>query len=248
MHKSIYKTLLCLSIFPFIFTGCKKEVSSAVYSIPDEINEAIPGTEDGEVVTVTEDAIMHNYSARSIKPIDQHVDLNSLADGIYPAEFYPDTFSDIKDGFTADFKIYTIDYYSAEDIDSLEEGMSIVVNSEEITIESIRRSPVAVYINGSTEEGGIQLVLNEDSGQYSVLGYDDYATFTVYGKVTLKVSSNLLFSDCSDFSTFPDATIVSPYDLIDYLTNCAYKNYNQYNTTVRISNGTVVTITRIYTP
>ena len=253
MMKKIYIYAAGFGILSaMLLNGCSDKTDSDTLSIPSEISEAIPGTENGgDGTTKDADAIMHNYSVTSLKPNDENIDIENVPDGTYPVEFLTDTLSSVQSGFTADFKIYTVDVYDTESVKSLEEGDKIVINGEEIPVTSVRESEGQIILNdlnGSDIEDSYIFGIDEDGTTCRIMGEDDYSTYTYHGKVTIPIASNVLFQDGSDFSTFPDTTIVAPDDLISYLTSTSYSYFTEYNTTIRIVNGQVVNINRVYTP
>ena len=103
-----------------------------------------------------------------------------LADGTYHISFEKDKVwvcllytSDAAD----DAIVYDYDRYTAEEIEALSEGDTIVThldgteNTTVLSVESIERKNDYVTINGGMEEGGIDLCKEED--HYRTLTWDD---------------------------------------------------------------------------
>ena len=99
-------------------------------------------------------------------------------------------------------------------------------------------------INGGEENGGFDLISNDSTVYYEV-GMNDVKAYYELGRVTLPVSDEFEYADESDLDS--DAKIYYPGDL---LTDDAEIEYNFYpsNTSIVIENGTVIKMTKIYTP
>lgn len=102
-----------------------------------------------------------------------------LADGTYHISFEKDkVWVGERKNSINDAIVYDYDRYTAEEIEALSEGDTIVThldgteNTTVLSVESIERKNDYVTINGGMEEGGIDLCKEED--HYRTLTWDDF--------------------------------------------------------------------------
>ena len=182
-----------------------------------------------------------------VKPMDGTIDLTSPEDGIYPAGF---TAADVQtgtDGTTLTVTLYSMDVYDAVAVNALKAGDTITVAGETIAVQTVKTdSDGTVCINGGLEQGGVDLVPG-DGGTYQVRGMDDYASYTVQGQATLAFAPEMVFTDRSDLQN-ADGTVTKGADFAAAVQTMENQSFTCYNTTVRVRDGRIVEMTRIYTP
>jgi hypothetical protein len=150
-----------------------------------------------------------------------------------------------EDGHTQmELKIYTYDQYDMVDIANLKVGDILVRYSGEVEVISIEKSDSGrICINGGLENDGFDLV-TDDSGIYYEIGYNDVKNWYIIGAATLRISDDFKCVDSAD----PELgeVVIRPEDFL----NGGITNYDftPYNTTVRVENGQIVEMNRVYTP
>ena len=143
-----------------------------------------------------------------------------------------------------DVKIYTYDRYDMVDISELKVGDILVAHAGEIEITAMERSESGIIrINGGLEEGGLDLV-TDDSGIFFETGFNDAKNWYEVGEATIRVSADFLGHDNSN----PEQgeALIYPGDfLVGAVTDY---NFTPYNTTIRVEDGQIVEMNRMYTP
>ena len=185
---------------------------------------------------------------RTVEPVAVGIDVNRLPDGTWPVAFNPgDILSGASGIYMNGVHIFTEDHYAVEDVDALAEGDTIVVEGEPIVVKTIARDG-GVAINGGLEgDGGVELWLDEETGDYRVSGYDDLATYTDHGATTLMIDENTTYTDSSDPQQTP--TMARGAEIVDAIANAEEgASFDAYNTRVTIEGGRLVAISHIYTP
>jgi hypothetical protein len=99
-----------------------------------------------------------------------------------------------------------------------------------------------VLVNGGLDAGGFDLA-TDDSGIYYLQGYSDMKSWNLVGEAECPVSNDFVFTDYTDL----DIGSVT-YSAEDLLNDVPEYGYQPQNTSIRIENGLVVTMERIYTP
>ena len=139
--------------------------------------------------------------------------------------------------------VHAYDIYDMTHIASLEVGNAILVGGEEIVIETIEQDEIgAILINGGIDNDGITLVTDEDTVYY-VFDYNDAKVYHELGEISLPVDENFVFYDKVDLEN-QEATFTAE----DLLKEDFEFYFTPINTTIRIENGEVVEMTRIFTP
>lgn len=145
-----------------------------------------------------------------------------------------------------DAGIYTMDCYDIADIAQLEVGKRIAVDGILYEIESITDENGYKLINGGFSEGGVTLEAVDESNCYMVVGVNDLRTYTFEDNRDLIISDKVTYEDSSDLESDPvKADVDSLYEAVMTAEN---EYFNQFNTTVTIEDGEVISIIRIYVP
>ena len=188
-------------------------------------------------------------TVKTVAPQFVEVDVNALPDGIYPVSFKQ---GDVLGGATGIYMnavhIYSMDIYDLVDVNTLTAGDTVVVSGEEIPVTSVERNEADVLVNGGLDsENGVVLgPIDEDTNGYRVWLESDLPTFTELGVTTLMLADSAVYSDSSNIEAEP---VSVGYDgIVSAITGSEYDYFNQYNTTVRIEDGKVVEINRVYVP
>ena len=143
-----------------------------------------------------------------------------------------------------DLKIYTYDKYDIVDISALKVGDILVTHAGDVEVASLECSETGmISINGGLEAGGLDLV-TDDSTIYFETGMNDAKNWYEAGEATIRVSVDFKFLDNRD----PEQGEVLFYPgsfLIGEVTNY---DFTPYNTTIRVENGQIIEMNRIYIP
>jgi len=134
------------------------------------------------------------------------------------------------------------------DVNTLTAGDTLVVSGEAIPVTSVERSDSNVLVNGGLDgEGGVVLgPIDEDTNGYRVWLESDMATFTELGVTTLVLGDNAVFNDSWNIDADP---VKVGYDgIVAAITGSENDYFNPYNTTIRVEDGKVVEINRVYVP
>lgn len=143
-----------------------------------------------------------------------------------------------------DLTIYTYDLYDMAEFSQLKEGDTIVIQGKDVVVTSLERTDTGlVLINGGMEAGGYDFT-HSDSGVYYEAGFNDVKSWYEVGKETIRVSTEMTGVDNGDpemgeVELFPGSFLIG--EVTDY-------NFTPYNTTVRVEDGQIVYMERIYTP
>lgn len=142
-------------------------------------------------------------------------------------------------------KIYSYDQFDMVDISGLKAGDTILVSGEEILVNTVERNDFgSVLVNGGLEEGGLDLA-TDDSGIYFVHGYSDMKSWHQVGEAEFPVSADFVFTDSSDLDA---GAVIYDAEAVMKGEPAAGAGYLPQNTLVRIENGQVMSMERIYTP
>ena len=172
--------------------------------------------------------------------------MEALEDSIVNISFsQDDIYQDESGSVFLRMQIYTYDKYDMVDISGLKAGDTILLSDGAIQVTSVERNDYGtVLINGGLEEGGLDLT-TDDTGIYFVHGYSDMKSWYPVGQAEYPVSEDFIFTDSADLEQ--GAVTYKAADLLDGIPAPAY-GYQPQNTTVRMENGQVVEMNRIYTP
>ena len=185
---------------------------------------------------------------KTIMPMDNAIDVNALADGIYPVAFNKgDVLGGASGVFMNAVHIYTQDWYDLVDVSSLKAGDTIVVQGEEVPVISVEPTEYGILVNDEQDDVmSFYLSSEEDSNGYAVHGLDDLSTYTDHGVTTLLVDAAATFTDASDIEKEP--VTVNSDGIVEAMQTTENEYFVPQNTTVRVENGKVVEINRVYVP
>lgn len=140
--------------------------------------------------------------------------------------------------------IYSYDQYDMVDIAMMKVGdiLATYAGTEEITsLETYDNGMIAV--NGGLYEDGFDL-MTDDTGVYFECSYNDAKNWYQVGAATLPVSADFVYRDAADLEAGEKT-----YSAEDFLNgNVSEFYFSPYDTTIRVENGQIVEMNRMYTP
>lgn len=182
-----------------------------------------------------------------VMPMPTGIDMDNLDDCTVAASFDEgDIYQDDSGMLQMKLTVYAYDIYDIVDISMLKVGDVLQICGSDCAVTALETNEYGiVIINGGTESGGYELCAGKDTNGYYAVSWDDAKLYNELGTVTIPVSDEMTFEDSSDL----DAGTVTFY-AGDFLTDYADIIYHfvPNNTTVRIEDGKVVQITRVYMP
>lgn len=196
---------------------------------------------------VVGDIIYNKLSGNFVKPNSHAVDMDAIEDGIYPVDIYQDGVSMMDDVLSITAEIYTEETYDIAEIGQLAPGDILFINGMLYEINTVETSQYgSLEINGGLEEGGTSLRPHEESNCYMYFGMDDECSYSRQGIATIPVSAEVKLTDSSDLSgekVYSGEEVKAALDLIlsdDFL--------SRYNCRIRVENGSIVEISKMYRP
>ncbi len=181
----------------------------------------------------------------TVKPLDSYPAVDgTLEECDFPASFDPakDIVKD-DNGYKLTYTGYGKELFDLVDMFLLQKGDTIVISGEDVLIDSIENTDGKYLINGGLDEGGYDLISDENTTFY-VRGYDDMTTYTNLGSYTLPIVEDCVITDNSD----PDnqGKVLTIDELM--ADDDEYSGYLCYNTVITLKSGEITGITRNYTP
>lgn len=142
--------------------------------------------------------------------------------------------------------IYTYDLYDMVEVSTLAAGDTIVFCGEELAVTSVEmRDDGTLLINGGYFMDGLDLV-TDDNGVYYVQEDNDSKSYYLIGEADYPVSDEFVFTDSSDL-TLDEPNVFYAGDFL--IGNEEIEDFFiPENTTVRIENGFIVEMNRVYMP
>ena len=222
MKKLIFFTL----VICFLLTGCGNDKAAT------EVTETISAT------AVTE------QSASKVYPLPDTT-MDNLNDAILSISLNEgDAYVDDTGKMQMDLTLYSYDQYDMVDISRLKVGDILVTHTGEVEVAALdRKENGTILINGGLDENGFDLITNE-TGVYYECGYSDAKNWHEIGEATIRVSVDFMYYDTSDLGK--GELLYYPGDfLIGAVTDY---NFTPHNTTIRVENGQIIEMHRVYTP
>lgn len=228
------KRIALLIALSLLLSGCAYSQTDGVQSDntpagPTQNDAADTGlTEDGKKIIPLPDTTMENLTDAILSV--------SLDEG--------DAYVDDNGRMQMDLKIYTYDKYDMTDIADLKVGDTLVRHSGEVKVTSKEQTATGtIYINGGLENGGFDLI-TDDCGIFYETGLNDVKSWYEVGETTIRVSAD--FKGVDNVDPERGEVILYPGDfLIGAVTNY---NFTPYNTTIRVEDGQIVEMNRVFTP
>ena len=233
------KIIVLWMVFCLLLTGCaasqkgngENEIPSDIAASKAMMSSDTDSTEQPEethTITPLPDTTMENLSDAILSI--------SLDEG--------DAYVDDSGRMQMDLKIYTYDKYDMVDIANLKVGDTVVRHSGEVKVVSKEQNEAGtIFINGGLENGGLDLV-TDDCGIFYETGFNDVKNWYEIGEATIRVSVDFKGYDNADLEQ--GEVIIYPGDfLIGAVTNY---DFTPYNTTIRVEDGQIVEINRVFIP
>ena len=185
-------------------------------------------------------------NAKVINPLPETLDVNALDNCTVAVSLEKgDAYVDDNGKMVMNLTVYSYELYDMVDISTLEENDVIVRQNKEVKITGLERLDSGlVRINGGEENGGFDLVSNDNTVYYES-GMNDIKAYYELGKITLPVSVDFRYIDESE----PEKEAKTYYPG-DFLTDYAGLEYNftPNNTTVVIEDGVIIRMNKVYMP
>ena len=185
-------------------------------------------------------------NAKVINPLPETLDVNALDNCTVAVSLEKgDAYVDDSGKMVMNLTVYSYELYDMVDIASLKENDVIVRRNEEVTITEVERTDSGlVRINGGEENGGFDLVSNDNTVYYET-GMNDIKAYYELGKVILPVSVDFRYIDESESET--EAKTYYPGDFLTDYAGLEY-NFTPNNTTVVIEDGVIIRMNKVYMP
>lgn len=230
--------ILVLALGILSLAGCGKETvneqpdTSIEESAGDDLKET-EVSEKGE----TEEKMLAVY------PMPSLVNPDNLQDGTVAIAVEEGAIYSDEEQWKMKVSVYDQELYDQTAIGSLTEGSAIVINQEEVTVTAIETNELGtVIINNGLDEGGYELMLNED-GRYYSIGYSDVRNYCLLGETELVLSPEFVYKDASDLDAGE-----KEYTVSEIGKNAVAYEGTPHNTTIVIEDGMVTSMTKVYTP
>lgn len=227
------KLLMLFLALCCLMAGCGKAEPSAESTVPQTETTAAPETTVSETQAPTEPPV-------TVSPLPQGIDLNNLEDCTLPVSLAEgDAYVDDEGAMQMKVTVYTHDVYDAVEIAALSQGDTLVFCGQEVKIEELQQlDDGSLVINGSVT------LRSYMGGTCYAVQENDHPVYYALGEAVIRVSPDFEFTD----SAIPgEEKIFYPGDFLVDGTGIDY-NFTPYNTTIRIENGKVIEMHRIYIP
>ena len=236
----VFVMLLAASL---LMTGCGGAASSPETKAPEQVViETNPAPETEAVAT--DPIVAETEAATIISPLPDTT-MENLRDGILAISLEEGgAYADETGKLHLELTIYSFDQYDVVDIAMMKVGdiFATYAGTEEITaLETYDNGMIA--INGGLYEDGFDL-MTDDSGLYFECGYNDAKNWYQVGTATLPVSADFVYRDTSDLEA--GEKVYSGEDFLNGEVGEFY--FTPYDTTIRVENGQIVEMNRMYTP
>ena len=189
---------------------------------------------------------IEEITAKVINPLPETLDIKALDNCTVAVTLEKGAIFKDDNGTTVmDATVYSYELYDVVDVSELKENDVIVRKNEEITITGLERLESGlIRINGGEENGGFDLISNDNTAYYEI-GMNDIKAYYELGKVKLSVSDEFEFIDSSDLDA--DEKIYSAEDFLSDDEKIEY-NFTPNNTSIVIENGIVIKMNKVYMP
>ena len=230
-------------IFAHVKKGEGIETATQIYMASFYVDE------DNMLTLVTEEDAMfliEDSDPNVIYPLPETIDINNLYNCTVPVSFEKgDAYVDDTGKMVMDVMVYSYELYDMVDIASLEVDDIIVRHNEEIKITEIERLESGIVrINGGDDNGGFDLISNDNTVYYEV-GMNDVKSYYELGTIILPVSDEFEYIDASDLDAAEK--IYYPGDFLVDNTELEY-NFSPLDTSIVIENGIITKMNKVYTP
>ena len=235
----IKKTIVLWMVFCLLLTGCAaSQKGNGENEIPSDIAAS------KAMVSSDTDSTEQPEETHTIAPLPDAT-MENLTDAILSVSLDEgDAYVDDQGRMQMNLKIYTYDKYDMVDIANLKVGDTVVRHSGEVKVISKEKNETGtIYINGGLENGGFDLV-TDDCGIFYETGFNNVKDWYEIGEATIRVSVDFKGIDNADLEQ--GEVIIYPGDfLVGAVTNY---DFTPYNTTIRVEDGQIVEMNRVFIP
>lgn len=223
----------------------RKTVFSVMLLVCVLLSGCSPSRETAPPETAPRQTLPETEITRIIRPLPDST-MECLADSVSPVSFGEGDLDRSDSGeLLLRMQVYSYDKFDPADISLLQEGDILLTSDGEIAVLSVTVNELGtVFINGGLDEGGLELAA-DGNGTYCALGYSDMKSWYPAGEAVCTVSDSFVFTDRSDLDKEP--AVFGIDDFLNGNPEIDYR-YQPQSTTVRIENGQVMAMERIYTP
>ena len=195
-----------------------------------------------------EDITYDKVEGKFIAPNPYYVDVENIEDGIYYAYIAEDEINETDDGLMIEAGIYTMDTYDIVDISQMAKGDVIYVYGQLFPVDTIEKNDLGlININGGLENGGTALIAEEESNCFVFTGMDVQRSYTRQGMTTLAAADNIKVID-----NYDDPDVGKEYtgsDVVPALKEMTAEfPLTCDNCSIRVENGKIVEVHRIFVP
>lgn len=233
------KIIVLWMVFCLLLTGCAaSQKGNGENEIPSDIAAS------KAMVSSDTDSTEQPEETHTITPLPDTT-MENLSDAILSISLDEgDAYVDDSGRMQMDLKIYTYDKYDMVDIANLKVGDTVVRHFGEVKVVSKEQNEAGtIFINGGLENGGLDLV-TDDCGIFYETGFNDVKNWYEIGEATIRVSVDFKGYDNADLEQ--GEVIIYPGDfLIGAVTNY---DFTPYNTTIRVEDGQIVEMNRVFIP
>ena len=219
------------------FDGLLDEDSEDLESLIALFAEAMDGEEDMDQEDDDE------TTGHIITPNNPEIDIEALADGEYPAAFEPAALANGALTFT----VYWEDTFDIVEISRLAAGDTLYVGDTVVDVETLGEDDGDLLINGGLDNGGVTLRAYDEDNCWRAVEYDDQHTYMNWGETTLPLSGDVIFTDGWDIEKGP-VTVTGAEAVAEAITGAEMDAFIPGSTTVRVADGQIVEIVRVYIP
>jgi ketosteroid isomerase-like protein len=201
--------------------------------------------ENGKIVEITRVylSILDEATGKIITPNNPEIDIEALADGIYPVAF---EFDGLADGDLT-FTVYWEDSFDIVEINELAAGDTLYVNDTVVEVETVEEDDGDLLINGGLDNGGVTLRAYDEDNVWKAVLEDDMHTYFNWGETTLPLADDVTFTDGWDIEKEP-VTVTGAEAVAEAIAGTEMDAFIPQNTTVRVEDGKIVEIIREYMP
>lgn len=233
------KIIVLWMVFCLLLTGCAAlQKGNGENEIPSDIAAS------KAMVSSDTDSTEQPEETHTITPL-LDTTMENLTDAILSVSLDEcNAYVDDNGRVQMDLKIYTYDKYDMVDIANLKVGDTVVRHFGEVKVVSKEQNEAGtIFINGGLENGGLDLV-TDDCGIFYETGFNDVKNWYEIGEATIRVSVDFKGYDNADLEQ--GEVIIYPGDfLIGAVTNY---DFTPYNTTIRVEDGQIVEMNRVFIP
>ena len=235
------KIVLIMAVVCLMLAGCGETNENIAADIEQPANS---GIEVGSNEQGTSGNAEQEAPAAVVYPLPDTT-MENLSDAILSVSLEEGgAYVDDTGKMQMEVKVFTYDRYDMVDISALKAGDTVVTHAGEVEVTDVQRGDSGtVYINGGLDEGGFDLVTDE-SGVFYEVGFNDAKNWYEVGEATIRVSADFKGYDNSDLEQ--GEIIIYPGDFL--IGAVANYNFTPYNTTIRVEDGQIVELNRMYTP